>query len=239
MRIAIVSDIHGNGTAFEAVVADLRTQSPDLILHGGDLADVGPAGAEIIDFIRDAGWPGVLGNTDEMLARPDSLDRFAAASPQLESLWHAIREMAAFTRERLGAERLTWLGQLPLKHEHDDLALVHASPETPWRGPTANATDEELVAAFSRLARPLVAYGHIHQPFVRAVSNLTVANCGSVSLSYDGDPRPSYLLIDRGVPAIRRVPYNVEREQRRLHESGMPHAAWIARSLQAARPLMP
>src|SRR5712671_1969630 len=106
MRIAIVSDIHGNLTAFEAVLADLRETSPDLILHGGDLADGGPGGAEIVDRIRGLGWPGVVGNTDEMLFRPDSLAEFARHSPQLRTLWTAIEEMAAASRDALGEDRL-------------------------------------------------------------------------------------------------------------------------------------
>lgn len=70
MRIAIVSDIHGNRTALEAVLADLRQTSPDLILHGGDLADSGSSPVEIVDRVRDLGWQGVIGNTDEMLFAP-------------------------------------------------------------------------------------------------------------------------------------------------------------------------
>ena len=86
MRIAIVSDIHGNRTAFEAVLADLRQTSPDLILHGGDLADGGASPAEIVDCIRDLGWPGVVGNADEALFRAQSLEEFGKVEmmPQLE-----------------------------------------------------------------------------------------------------------------------------------------------------------
>ena len=76
MRIAIVSDIHGNQTALEAVLADLRETSPDLTLHGGDLPFGGSSPAAIVDRIRDLGWPGVLGNTDEMLFKPESLKEF-------------------------------------------------------------------------------------------------------------------------------------------------------------------
>src|SRR5215472_184419 len=107
MRIAIVSDIHGNWTAFESVLADLRAVSPDLILHGGDLADTGPRGADIADYIRDHNWPGVIGNTDQMLANPDSLEHFAAQSPHLESFWQTVRETASQSRERLGADRIS------------------------------------------------------------------------------------------------------------------------------------
>src|SRR5258708_24082693 len=100
--------MHGNGTAFEAVVADLRVTSPDLVLHGGDLADGGSGPVEIVDRIRDLGWPGVLGNTDEMLFRPESLDEVAKESPKLQPLFaaiEAIEEMAVGAREALGGGR--------------------------------------------------------------------------------------------------------------------------------------
>src|ERR1039457_4332163 len=86
MRIAIVSDIHGNRTAFEAVLTDLRQTSPDLILHGGDLADGGSSPVEIVDRIRDLGWLGVVGNTDEMLSMPETFEEFASQSPKLHTL---------------------------------------------------------------------------------------------------------------------------------------------------------
>src|SRR5580704_18480357 len=105
MRIAIVSDIHGNRTAFEAVLADLGQTSPDLIFHGGDLADSGSSPVEVLDRVRDLGWPGVVGNTDEMLAMPETLEEFASQSKAPASLWSAIREIAAATRGVLGDER--------------------------------------------------------------------------------------------------------------------------------------
>src|SRR5262244_1428455 len=103
MRIAIVSDIHGNLTALEAVLADLRETSPDMVFHGGDLADGGARPAEVVDRVRGLGWPGVIGNTDEMLAWPETLADFVAESPPtLQPLFAAIRENAAATREALG-----------------------------------------------------------------------------------------------------------------------------------------
>src|SRR5260370_10608502 len=113
MRIAIVSDIHGNRTAFEAVLADLRQTSPDLILHGGDLADGGASPAEIVDHIRELGWQGVVGNADEALFRPESVEEFASQSSAPASLWAAVREMAVATREALRAERIAWLRPPP------------------------------------------------------------------------------------------------------------------------------
>lgn len=239
MRIAVVSDIHGNLAAFEAVLADLRLAAPDLVFHGGDLADAGSSPVEIIDRIRGLGWPGVLGNTDDMLATPQSLEDFAARSPQLQAIWAVAREMAAWTREKLGEDRLSWLRALPLRQVQESLALVHAGPSSPWRAPAPEAADTDLEAIYAPLGRPVAAYGHIHRPYVRAVAGITVANCGSVSLSYDGDPRASYLLLDDGKPQIRRVEYDVEREAVAVASSGLPHAEWVGRTLRAAAPQMP
>lgn len=239
MRIAIVSDIHGNRTAFEAVLKDLRETAPDLILHGGDLPHGGSSPAWTVDQIRDLGWPGVLGNTDEMLFAPHSLTDFASRLPNLKSMFDAIEEMAAATRDALGEERIAWLETLPRIYKQDSLALVHASPESTWRAPAPEAADEELSAVYTSLERPLVVYGHIHRSFIRTVDGMTVVNSGSVSLSYDGDPRAAYLLLDGMTPSIRRVEYDIDREVDSLSACGLPHAAWIAKSLRSARPEMP
>jgi predicted phosphodiesterase len=239
MRIAILSDIHGNRTAFEAVLADLRQTSPDLILHGGDLADGGASPAEIVDRIRDLGWQGVVGNTDEMLFMPDSLTEFANRSPKLQPLFTAIEEMAAATREALGEERLAWLRSLPHIQIHGPMALVHASPETPWRAPAPEASDAELESVYGPLGHPIAIYAHIHRSYIRSVAGRIVANTGSVSLSYDGDRRAAYLLLDESKPAIRRVEYDVDRELKALSGCGLPHADWIARILESGSAQMP
>ncbi len=238
-RIAIVSDIHGNLPAFEAVLADLKLTSPDLVLHGGDLPHGGAQPAEIVDRIRDLGWAGVLGNTDEMLFDPDSLANFAAQSPKFQALWDAIAEMAAFTRQALGADRLAWLRQLPLRQVQGPIALVHASPASTWRSPMPEASDEELASVYAPLGQPVAVYAHVHRPFIRTLSSMTVVNTGSVSMPYDGDPRASYLLFDDATPTIRRVEYDVGREISALANCGMPHADWVARILKSSRPEMP
>jgi predicted phosphodiesterase len=239
MRIAIVSDIHGNRTAFEAVLADLKQTAPDLVLHGGDLADTGASPAEIVDRIRDLGWQGVVGNTDEMLFMPESLQNFAKQSPQLQPLFAVIEEMAAASREALGEERLAWLRELPRTQIRGPMALVHASPESPWRAPGPVANDGELEAVYRPLGQPIAVYAHIHRAYVREVSGMIVANTGSVGLSYDGDRRAAYLLLDESSPSIRRVEYDVDRELRALANCGLPHSDWAAKTLQNARPQMP
>ncbi|PYU21127.1 MAG: hypothetical protein DMG30_18535, partial [Acidobacteria bacterium] len=226
MRIAIISDIHGNRTAFEAVLADLRQISPDLILNGGDLAHGGASPAYIVDRIRDLGWQGVMGNTDEMLPMPESLTQFARKTPKLQALCAAIEEMAAATRESLGPDRLAWLGSLPRIQILDPIALIHASPESTWRAPMPEASDAELESVYGPLRQPIAVYAHIHRPYIRRVSGMIVANTGSAGLPCD-DCRAAYLLLDESEPSIRRVEYDVDREIEVLSACGLPRVDWI------------
>ena len=235
MRVAILSDLHGNRRAFEAVLDDLEQVAPDLILHGGDLAAGGAHPADIIDQVRSLGWPGVRGNTDEMLWSPESLAEYAAANPKIERLLAMVQETIPPTLASIGEERLRWLEGLPAMHSQEGFSLVHASPNDLWRAPMANASDEELQTTYASLGAPIVVYGHIHCPYVRRLDRMTVVNTGSVSQSYDGDRRASYLLMDGESMAIRRVDYDVESEARELSRSGLPHAGWMARILLAGK----
>jgi predicted phosphodiesterase len=241
MRIAVVSDIHGNLSAFQAVLEDIRRVSPDLVLHGGDLADGGSSPVEIVDAIRDLGWQGVMGNTDEMLVRPASLDEFASQSSAPPILWAAMREIASATRSALGEERLAWLRGLPAVITRPELALVHATPASSWRALKIDACDEELEAAYGSLDRPIVVFGHTHYPSIREVSGVpkVLINTGSIGLPFDGDPRASYLLLDGDSPTIRRIEYSVEQELKALAKSGLPGAEWTAKMLRTSVPQMP
>lgn len=242
MRIAVLSDIHGNRTAFEAVVADLRNVSPDLVLHGGDLADSGSSPVEIVEAIRGFGWAGVMGNTDEMLVRPESLEAFAVQSKAPAALWDKVREIAAATRAVLGEERLAWMRSLPLIHHAPGLALVHASPASCWRAPGPDASDAELAQTYGSLGELYVAYGHTHIPAVRRLTCETprlVINTGSVGMPYDGDPRASYLLLDEDRAEIRRVGYDLDRELALLAACQLPGASWTARTLRARGATLP
>ncbi len=229
MRIAIISDVHGNLTALDAVLADLRQQKPDVIFHGGDIPYGGCNPCEVIDCIRQEGWPGVLGNTDEMLWNTEARATLEASAPKLKPLFRVLFEICApATSKMIGESRMEWLRHLPAELRHENLVLLHASPGNLWRAPMDTADDAELESAYKDLNASIVAYCHIHRPFVRKVGDMTICNSGSVGSPYDGDPRSSYLLIDDGKPAIRRVEYDVEKEVRRLLASDYPLKEWYA-----------
>jgi putative phosphoesterase len=235
MKVAIVSDIHGNRRAFHAVLADLRKVAPDLVVHGGDLAAGGAYSAEIIDEVRALGWPGVRGNADEMLWAPERLVEYATSQPRLARILQMVQETIAPTLASIGEERLRWLERFPSQYSHDSFNLVHASPGDLWRAPMPNAGDDELQSTYASLGARVVVYGHIHCPYIRRLPQMTVVNTGSVSQSYDGDCRASYLVMSGEELTIRRVEYDVESEANDVLRSGLPHADWMARILLAGK----
>jgi predicted phosphodiesterase len=133
------------------------------------------------------------------------------------------------------------LRDLPRVKIEETFALVHATPESCWRAPAAEATDAELEAIYGPLDRSIVAFGHTHLPSIRNIAGhpSLLVNTGSVGLPYDGDPRASYLLLDGGNPSIRRVEYNVEKELNALSSCGLPGAVWTAKILRTSSPQMP
>jgi putative phosphoesterase len=236
MRIAIIADVHGNLTALEAVLEDVRRRAPDRIMHGGDLVLMGCRPAEVIDRVRELDVDGVVGNTDELLWRPEELARQERLAPKLtRHLRVMFDDCAPATRELLGDERIAWLGGLPQEARIDGVAIVHAAPGDLWRAPMPDVADAELAETYLPLDADAAIYGHIHRPFVRAVDGMTVANCGSVGMPWDGDPRASYLMIEDGAPHLVRVAYDVDREIASMRSSGYPDAARLAEMRRRGR----
>lgn len=235
MRIAVVSDIHANLTALDAVIADLQVVGVDLVVQGGDLMGGGMRPAEVIDRIRELNWPGVFGNTDEVNWNP-GLVAEKLPGDRLQVMREALLTYTIpHTLAAVGEERLAWLRTLPLRWSGHDLTVVHAGPDDAWQIVTTSATDEELTRVFGGVGTPRVVYGHIHVPFARRLPQLTVVNAGAVSLSFDGDPRASYAIIDDHHAEIRRVAYDVEKEIELLMRSDDPLRESTAATLRTGR----
>ncbi|HLQ62842.1 MAG TPA: metallophosphoesterase family protein [Candidatus Acidoferrales bacterium] len=224
MKIALVADVHGNLPALEAVIADLERVKPDLVVHGGDLVLNGPHPAEVLDRVRELGWPGVLGNTDEALWKePEGRPHFRAP-------------IAATTR-LLGKDRVGWLRRLPLEWRRSaELALVHAVPGDLWKGIRPDADERLLLDIYGPLGAGLAVYCHIHRGFVRRLDGLTVANTGSAGMPWDGDWRASYLVVSDGRCEHRRVVYDLERELAGLRSTGYPNWEDLAEGRRQGTP---
>jgi predicted phosphodiesterase len=229
MRLAIVSDIRGKLTALQAVIADLAARRVERVLHGGDLALIGCQPAQVVDRVRELGWPGIVGNTDELLWRPQERERQQRSAPKLGALLELLFvRYAPATRKLLGADRIAWLRTLPEQHREGALTLVHTGPGDLWRAPAPDTPDAELAATYGPCRARTVVYGHIHRPCIRRLDALTVANSGSVGSPFDADPRASYLLLEDGQPRVVRVEYDLEREAALLLRSGYPDAPRLA-----------
>ncbi len=234
MRIAVLSDVHGNLRALEAVAADIGREKPDAVIHLGDLVASGHRPAEVIDLVQALGWAGVYGNTDEMLWRPELEDELARRMPERKALRRVLfREIAPTTRALLGTERLEWLQALPAVIHLGDWAFFHASPKDLWKAPGPDASEEALRQILADAHASTVVYGHIHRQFYRSIDGARVANAGSASLSYSGDARAHYILLSEDECSLRLVDYEREAEVRDLLASGFPRARWLASMLQS------
>lgn len=192
MRVAFVSDPHGDLAAFDCVIADLQVHGPfEEVLLGGDLAQGGPQPAEVIDRIRELGWPSVRGNSDDLLVG-------LAEGILTEEMPESVRRRGQWSVQQLGSERLEYLRALPLAIERPGFMLVHA---TPWSNqdvvlPDADeATAQKMIDAAHR---HLLAYGHIHFPYQRRVGDAVLISVGAVHGSNDGDPRAAYTIVELG-----------------------------------------
>lgn len=190
MRIAIVSDIHGNLLALDAVMTDIERFSPDDVWCGGDIAWGGPWPSECIARVRGAGWTTVKGNTDIWITG----DPQGVASDEERSETRAVAEAHGVSEEDAA-----WLVNLPLGHDGPgSLLLVHGTPESPFSGPAPDAPPGEF-AVYEGQAN-IVVCGHVHHAFVRRLADGTiVCNAGSVGLPMDG-PTACYALIDQRGP---------------------------------------
>jgi predicted phosphodiesterase len=213
MRLAIVSDIHGNMAAFEAVLADLDRQDVDEVLLGGDLADCGRQPADVLDAIMSRRWPAVRGNSDRILY--EVLD--GRGEILHEPAWLAV---ARWTLTHLKSRHIDYLRSLPAGIRRTlpggrELLLVHA---TPWHDRAAigpAAPPEQTHKVFAEAKADVVAHGHIHTAYWRPIERRLLIGIGAVSWSYDQDPRPAYSIldVDGGVAVeVRRVAYDVDRE---------------------------
>jgi len=207
MKTLVISDLHANWPALEAVLA---AESFDRLFVIGDLVSYGPHPREVVEFVRGHAALVVRGNHDNALARGAD----CRCAPSSKPLAEATR---AAHRALLSPEQRTWLGRLPLtataREDGARVFAVHASPRNHlFRYTlTPDATDEHLCRQVSGVAADYVLLGHTHFPMVRRVRGRTVLNPGSVGQPRDGDPRAAYAVIEDGSVTLRRATYDVER----------------------------
>ena len=242
MRVAVVTDIHGNLGALFAVLADLKTQAPDQVIFGGDAALFGAHALECWQRVLELGWPLVQGNTDRYLANPrPTLEAMRQTSPAAAE--HLERNLA-WARARLGERLIERMASMRtvvrVSSSAGPMVVVHAAPGDDEAGIYPDASDEQLADRLAGVDAQALACGHTHRAFVRHVGPLLLVNCGSVGRTYDGQPgQATYAMLDdasgRWSASIRRVPYDERAAHRETLARGVPLSAPFLDSLLTAR----
>jgi predicted phosphodiesterase len=233
MRICIFSDTHGNLVALDAVLADMRQQGAfDLLVMAGDLAMFGPRPAETIDRLRALDCLVLMGNTDAYIVEQ------AGESP---------REMKAarWAAERIGAERVQYLARLPFAYSVQpsaghELLIFHANPRDLEADLRPDRSEAHVRALLEGVRAEVLAFGHIHIPYIRQLGAQTLFDIASAGLPRDGDPRAAYGIAEWTAPDgwrlnHRRVAYDVDAVVADMRASGMPDAEKQIEILKSAR----
>ncbi len=227
-RFGVISDIHGNLEALQAVLATLEIAGVRDIVCCGDVVGYGASPNECVALLRTREIPTVLGNHDVAVL----------GSEEIESFNEMARDAVLWTRDVLTPENLAWLAALPMTIERHGAFFVHASPCSPseWNYVLTYVDARE---AFNWFAQPLCFLGHSHQPFFIALANgelyhirqeeapldpLTrmLVNVGSVGQPRDRDPRAACVVVDPEARLIQllRVDYDIAAAQARIHRVG-------------------
>jgi len=242
MRVAVVTDIHGNLGALFAVLADLKTQAPDQVIFGGDVALFGAHALECWQRVLDLGWPLVQGNTDRYLANPRrAVEAMRQTSPAAAD--HLERNLA-WARARLGERLIERMASMRsvvrVSSAAGPMLVVHASPGNDEAGFLPDSSNEQLDARLATVATQVLVCGHTHRAFVRHVGQMLLVNCGSVGRTYDGQPgQATYAVLDDGSgrwsAEIRRVPYDERAAHRETRARGVPLSEPVLNSLLTGR----
>jgi len=232
MRVAVISDIHANLHALEAVLADIDREAPDALWCLGDLVGYGPRPNECCARVRERADVCLVGNHDLVALGVLGIEDF---NPE-------AAEAASWTAAALDDESRGFLGPLPSSAAPDDAQLFHASARDPiWE---YVLTDEAATATLLLTTAPVVLVGHSHVALgvtlgeagvegglapagtTRELEGRWLLNPGSVGQPRDGDPNAAWLLVDfeARFASFRRVAYPVEETQRELRDAGLPES---------------
>ena len=239
MRYALISDIHANLPALDAVLADIAARADiDATYHLGDLVGYAPWPNEVVSRLRDERIAGVAGNYDTTVATDYKHCGCKYEDARQEELSHLSYE---WTRRHVSAETKEFLAGLPFRIDLRPLGghvsgptvtLLHGNQVLNTVYVEEERSDtflEKMASAVSATAGDIVCFGHTHKPWQRLVDGVQFVNTGSVGRPKDGDWRAGYVVLDIGAAArpliveFVRVEYDVEGAVRAILQSDLPN----------------
>jgi predicted phosphodiesterase len=236
MRYALISDIHANLHALDAVLTDIdRRGDVAATYHLGDLVGYSAHPNEVVARLRERAIAGIAGNYDSTVATDYKHCGCKSENARQEELAHVGYE---YTRRAVSAETKRFLGGLPFSldvrplggHVNGPrLVLVHGTPSLNtvyWTEDRSSEFCLKMAAMVGLKAGDMIAFGHTHKPWQRVVEGIGFVNTGSVGRPKDGDWRAGYVLVDLGAGEPRvefvRVAYDVERTMADVRAAGLP-----------------
>ncbi len=224
VKILLISDIHGNFPALEAVEQQVRNESFDLIINGGDTTVYAPFPNETIDWLREHNSISILGNTDIKVLH--LLEGRKLKKPRKAEK----RIMYTWTAEHLTPENRKYLSQIKktarLDLEGHRIGLFHGSPAND----NEHLFQDTPATRFRELTRKtdcnIIITGHSHSPFHKKINDVHFINPGSVGRMFDKNPDASYAIVDLASDLVQvtlyRCPYDVEQVVSKLRKNLMP-----------------
>lgn len=236
MRYALISDIHANLHALDAVLHDIDQRGDtDAIYHLGDLVGYSAFPNEVIARLRERGIAGIAGNYDSTVATDYKHCGCKSETPRQEELAHISYE---FTRATVSVDNKRWLAGLPFSLDlrplggHASgprLVLVHGTPTLNTLYWTEDRSDDfclKMAGVVGLKAGDAIAFGHTHKPWHRTVDGIHFINTGSVGRPKDGDARGGYVRVELGAREARvefvRVSYDIEAATSAVRAAGLP-----------------
>ena len=243
-QIAVLSDIHGNLLALEAVAAEIRREKPDAVLVAGDLVLNGPDPNGCVDALRLLESEGALivsGNTDIAVGDFD----YGAAFPQYQDgVPDIITAAAEWAHDELGDDQLDWLRRLPaerrIRADGDTLILVvHASPGSQTRGFDQALDNNVILERAAATDARVICVGHTHLPEVRDLGWKLIVNAGSCGYVFDGEASASWAMLTvaggQVDAVIRRTPFGALTVANAISARGLPGDVYRAATVRTGK----
>ncbi|HKR08961.1 MAG TPA: metallophosphoesterase family protein [Gemmatimonadaceae bacterium] len=234
MEYALISDIHANLPALQAVLSDIDRRQISAIYHLGDLTGYAPWPNEVVALLRERRIPGIAGNYDSTVATDYKHCGCRADSPHEEELSHISYE---WTRQRVDESTKRYLAGLPFRIDVRPLGghvsgptitLIHGNQTLNTVYVTEDRPDsflEKMAVSIGAKSADMICFGHTHKPWQRSVSGVQFVNAGSVGRPKDGDPRACYVVLSAEstlAAEFIRVAYDTELVAREIVKSGLP-----------------
>lgn len=239
MRVALLSDIHGNAVALNTVLTEINQERPDRIVCLGDIAATGPQPVEVLTRVQRLDCPIVMGNTDEWLLSPQTTEGKEESLRRIQEIdiW-CSEQLSSTHREFIQTFEPTIEVQL---NENTDLLCYHGSPRSHSEQIEATTPEDELDNLFAETEANIFAGGHTHVQLFRRYKDTIILNSGSIGLPHERNrvtetvrnpPWAEYALVtatDGSVDVeLRRTSVDTEAVIEAARESDMPRADWWA-----------